>query len=88
MDQIIRHPKFPVSVPIKADEGDAIVRADFIVYYCEAAKESLCYFKEARVRVPVKVIKGTGSHKVSATYKLLVDIQILVNEPGEIQRWS
>ena len=70
MDQIIRNPNFPVSVPIKANEGDAIVRADFIVYYCEAAKESLCYFKEARVSVPVKVRKGTGSHELSATYKL------------------
>jgi thiol-disulfide isomerase/thioredoxin len=70
MDQIIRNPKFPVRVPIKANEGDAIVRADFIVYYCEAAKESLCYFKEARVSLPVKVIKGTGSHELSATYKL------------------
>jgi thiol-disulfide isomerase/thioredoxin len=69
-DQIIRNPRFPVSVPIKASESDAIIKADFIVYYCEAAKESLCYFKEARVSLPVKVMNGTGTHKLSATYSL------------------
>lgn len=69
-DQIIRNPNFPVSVPIRAGEGNAIITADFIVYYCEAAKESLCYFKEARVSQPVKVMKGTGAHKLSATYRL------------------
>jgi len=69
-DEIIRNPKFPVSVAIKTAEGDAIVKADFIVYYCEAVKESLCYFKEARLSLPVKVMKGTGAHELSATYKL------------------
>lgn len=70
MDQVIRNPKFPVSVPIKAAEGDAIVKADFFIYYCEAAKESLCYFREARLSLPVKVMKGAGANEVSATYKL------------------
>ncbi|HXU37650.1 MAG TPA: thioredoxin-like domain-containing protein [Blastocatellia bacterium] len=71
MDQVIRNPKFPVGVPIKAAEGEAIVKADFLIYYCEAAKESLCYFKEARLSIPVKVVKGTGSDKLSATYTLM-----------------
>lgn len=69
-DQTIRNPQFPVSVPIKVTEGDATIIADFIVYYCEAAKESLCYFKEARVSLPVKGKRGAGSHKLSATYQL------------------
>jgi thiol-disulfide isomerase/thioredoxin len=70
MDQVIRNPKFPVSVSIKTAEGDAIVKVDFLIYYCEAAKESLCYFKEARLSLPVKVMKGAGMNKLSATYKL------------------
>jgi thiol-disulfide isomerase/thioredoxin len=69
-DQIIRNPKFPVSVLIKAGEGDGFVKADFIIYYCEAAKESLCFFKEARLSLPVTVMKHTGTHRLSATYKL------------------
>jgi hypothetical protein len=39
-------------------------------YYCESEKESLCYFKEAVVSVPVKVKKGAGSRALTATYRL------------------
>jgi thiol-disulfide isomerase/thioredoxin len=69
-DRVVRNPKFPISISFKASEGEANVKAHFIIYYCEASKESLCYFKEAHMSVPVKVMKGTGSRKVSATYKL------------------
>lgn len=71
-EQTLINPKFPVSVPIKVSEGQAVLRADFVVYYCEAAKESLCFFKEARVSIPVKVVKGSGNHRLSGTYKLRV----------------
>jgi thiol-disulfide isomerase/thioredoxin/sugar lactone lactonase YvrE len=69
-EQTFRNPQFPINLPIKIGEGEATVRADFLVYYCETAKESLCYFKEARVSVPVKAKKGAGNHKLTATYKL------------------
>jgi len=71
-EQVTSNPNFPVSIPIKVSEGEVTIRADFLVYYCEAAKESLCYFKEARVSIPVKVVKGSGNHNLSATYKLHV----------------
>ena len=70
MEQTFSNPNFPVTVPLKVSEGEAILRADFVVYFCEAAKESLCYFKEARVSIPVKARQGAGSHKLSAAYKL------------------
>jgi len=66
----IRNPKFPVSIPIKAVEGETTVEARFIIYYCEAAKESLCYIKEAKVTLPVKVKKGAGARSLTASYKL------------------
>ena len=69
-EQTFRNPHFPVEVPIKVGEGDSSITADFVVYYCEAAKESLCYFKEARVTIPVKVTPGSGNHRLSAPYKL------------------
>ena len=68
--QNFSNPTFPVTVPVTANEGETSVRVDFILYYCEAVKESLCYFKEARVIIPVKAIKGAGSHKLSVKYKL------------------
>ena len=69
-EQTFRNPQFPVSIPIKVGEGETTVKASFLIYYCESAKESLCYFKEARVSVPVKAKKGAGNRKLVATYKL------------------
>ncbi|MEK6320040.1 MAG: thioredoxin-like domain-containing protein [Acidobacteriota bacterium] len=71
-EQTLSNPNFPVIVPIKVSEGQAVLRADFVVYYCEAVKESLCFFKEARVSIPVKVVKGSGNHTLSGTYKLRI----------------
>ena len=68
----IRNPKFPVSIPIKAVEGETTVEARYVIYYCEAAKESLCFIKEAKITLPVKVKKGAGARNVSATYKLIL----------------
>ncbi|MEK6406816.1 MAG: thioredoxin-like domain-containing protein [Acidobacteriota bacterium] len=71
-EQSFSNPAFPINIPIKVSEGEATVRADFVVYYCEAAKESLCFFKEARLSLPVKVTKGSGNHNLTATYKLRI----------------
>ncbi|PYT09064.1 MAG: hypothetical protein DMF60_03330, partial [Acidobacteria bacterium] len=71
-EQVFSNPRFPVRVPIKVSEGEAVLRADFVVYYCEAVKESLCFFKEARVSIPVKAVKGSGNHRLSGTYKLRI----------------
>ena len=68
-----RNPQFPVTVPIKTSEGEATVKAEFVIYYCESEKESLCYFKEARVSVPVKVKQGAGTRRLAATYKLQIE---------------
>jgi len=69
-DQVIRNPRFPITAQLKLSEGDARVKADFVIYYCESEKESLCYFKEAVVSLPVKVKKGAGSRALTATYRL------------------
>ena len=73
-EQTFSNPKFPVTVPLKVSEGDAAVRADLVVYFCEAAKESLCFFKEARLSIPVKAAKGAGNQKITATYKLKLGV--------------
>ncbi|MEP6636870.1 MAG: thioredoxin-like domain-containing protein [Acidobacteriota bacterium] len=71
-EQVFSNPGFPVSVLVNASEGQGTLRADFVVYYCEAVKESLCFFREARVSIPVKVSKDSGNHILSATYMLRV----------------
>jgi DNA-binding beta-propeller fold protein YncE len=69
-EKTLRNPQFPASVPVKLSEGDATVRAELVIYYCESKKESLCYFKEAAVRLPVKVKKGAANRKLNAAYTL------------------
>jgi hypothetical protein len=59
-----------VTASVNVAEGEASLTADLVLYYCEAEKETLCYFKEARVRIPVKVRKGSGKTKLTAAYKL------------------
>ena len=44
----------------------------YVLYYCRAEKESLCYFKEARVRIPVRIEKEAGGRNVAIAYELAV----------------
>jgi hypothetical protein len=44
-----------VSVPIAVKPGQTTLTLDADVYYCSKANEGLCYFKSARLRLPVEV---------------------------------
>jgi hypothetical protein len=68
--QSFANPDFPLVIPIKASEGETSIQLGLVVYYCETAKDSLCYFKEARLNLPVKVSKRAGNNKLVAEYKL------------------
>jgi hypothetical protein len=58
--QTIHNSKFPLTIPIESSEGKTEVEIELTVYYCESAKESLCFFKEIRIQLPVCVTKGAG----------------------------
>src|SRR6185436_12261598 len=66
----IRSPRFPITIPIKVAEGDAVIAVNLVLYYCESARETLCYFKEARLRIPVSVKISAANHTLSAIYKV------------------
>ena len=68
--QSFANPTFPLNIPISVREGEASLELGLVVYYCEAAKDSLCFFKEARLKLPVKVSKGSGKNKLFVEYKL------------------
>ena len=71
-EKTLRNPQFPVSLSVKLGAGDATVKADIVIYYCEAKKESLCFFKEAMVSLPVRVKAGVGNRQLTASYSLKV----------------
>jgi thiol-disulfide isomerase/thioredoxin len=69
-EKVLQHPTFPLTVPLKTTEGEARVKATLILYYCETKKESLCYFKEARVDVPIRVQSGAQTSEIKVAYTL------------------
>jgi hypothetical protein len=72
LEQVLKNPNYPVSITVKMNAGKAVLWADYVIYYCESVRESLCYFKEVRVGLPLKAQTGSGSRSVSMAYKLTV----------------
>lgn len=70
--QIFRDVRFPLTVPFQAREGETSLSINFVIYYCQSIQESLCYFKEVHLEIPVKIKPGTGAHKITASYTLTV----------------
>ncbi|MEW6129564.1 MAG: thioredoxin-like domain-containing protein [Acidobacteriota bacterium] len=66
-EKTFRNPHFPMRVPLKVSDGETLIRVHLVVYYCEAARESLCYFKELRLQIPVKAQKGAGNRVITTT---------------------
>jgi DNA-binding beta-propeller fold protein YncE len=63
------NPSFPRRVAFTAASGRTVLTFDAVLYYCEAGKESLCYLKQVRFRVPVRVEAGAG-REVRVAYAL------------------
>jgi hypothetical protein len=54
-------PEMPVTVTADFHEGETNITADLVIYYCEAAAESLCLIERTRLLVPVEVTAGGDS---------------------------
>ncbi len=61
-------PEFPVEIPVQVQEGEAIIKADMIIYYCQSDEESLCYFREVRIVAPLKIQSGTDEAVIRVSY--------------------
>ena len=69
-DGVIRTPQFPLRIQFLAAEGETDITLEFEIYYCSEGKESLCYFKVGRIRVPVTVKKGSTSGEAAVDYRI------------------
>lgn len=71
-EKTIRNPQFPLRVAVNLDEGEAEIKAMLVLYYCEAKKESLCYFKVAEVRTPIRAQAEAPSAEIKVAYTLRI----------------
>ena len=55
-----------MSIPISTRLGEAAVSVELSVNYCNEGNEGLCYFKEVRLVIPVKITaSGTAAPVVA-----------------------
>ena len=59
-----------LTVPIMAGNGDALVTVSLYFGYCNEGDEGLCYFKDLKFEIPVKVTKQ-GLDKLDVNYKVM-----------------
>lgn len=65
----ISAPSSKLTIPISPKSGEANITVEMSINYCAERNEGLCYFKEARLVVPMKVTPS-GASSVSVSYAL------------------
>jgi hypothetical protein len=68
-DVKISEPSAKLKLPILPKSGEATIFVEMNVNYCNEGNEGLCYFKEVRLLVPIRV-SATGSPNPSVAYSL------------------
>lgn len=58
-----------LSVPLRLADGKAALSLTLHLYYCSHGKESLCYFKEVRLELPLTVQAG-GAELAPVSYQV------------------
>jgi DNA-binding beta-propeller fold protein YncE len=58
-----------LTIPISPKQGEATITVELSINYCASDNTGLCYFKEARLLIPVRV-SPTGKRTASASYTL------------------
>jgi len=51
-----------LKLPIIVNPGEVVLIIDLNFSYCSSTNASLCYFKDARLEIPVRVIKNNGNN--------------------------
>ncbi len=44
-----------IAIPIRLNPGETTVRAELSLYYCRDGAEALCFFREERLEIPLRV---------------------------------
>ncbi|MBI2845990.1 MAG: redoxin domain-containing protein [Chloroflexi bacterium] len=68
---VVDMPQFPLHIPLQLEEGGGKITAEMIIYYCQSGEEALCYFKEARLSLPVQIQNGAGGKELEISYAVM-----------------
>lgn len=65
----LKEPADTLTIPITPKTGEAIITVDLAINYCAVGNEGLCYFKETRLKIPLKVTPN-GAANATVRYTL------------------
>ncbi|MEW5987529.1 MAG: thioredoxin-like domain-containing protein [Chloroflexota bacterium] len=68
-NQTVVKPHFPLTFPATFTEGQATLRGDLVIYYCQTEAQALCLIEQVRLLAPVRVAAG-GGETLSVTYTI------------------
>ncbi len=69
-DEALRHPRFPLSLPLTAAPGRTVLTVDLVLNLCRTDGKGMCLIRELRLLVPVTVAAGAASRTVQVTVPL------------------
>ncbi len=60
-----------IAIPIRLNPGETTLQAGLSLYYCREGEQALCFFREQRLEIPLRVIPGGPdvlkiSHRIAA----------------------
>lgn len=71
-EKTVAKPHFPLTLPFQATEGETHLQIELQLYYCKTRQEALCYFKEIRLQLPLRVTSEAEAHQIRVSYRLSV----------------
>ncbi len=62
--------RLPVEVPLRFAPGEAMVEVHLSLYYCREGEQGLCFFRDVRLKVPVRVSADSGEEELNIRYSV------------------
>ena len=63
-------PSVQLSVPMHLRDGDAVIRAEGLVYYCDETEPAICLIADLDISLPVTVTQGASQTEIILEYDL------------------
>lgn len=64
-------PSLPLEIPVDLSEGESLVTADLMIYWCEAINQTLCFVDHQQLNIPVEVDDAASSSTMNIELALV-----------------